>query len=58
MQNFLICVEGDSLLAAQGAANIQINAQRQKALYPISSTYQFVPETKKHVVTVLFDTKH
>ncbi|HGW3983454.1 TPA: hypothetical protein ACNICG_002793 [Acinetobacter baumannii] len=58
MNNFLICVEADTLLQVQGTANLQINAQRQRNLYPISSTYQYVPETKKHVITVLFDTKH
>ncbi len=58
MNTFIICVEGDTLLQAQGAANIQINAQRQRSLYPINSTYQYVNETKKHVITVLFDTKH
>lgn len=54
----MICVEADTILQVQGAANLQINAQRQKHLYPINSTYHYVPETKKHVITILFDFKH
>lgn len=54
MKNYIICVEADSLLAAQGAANGQIHIQLNRGLKPISNTYHYVSETKRHVITIMF----